>query len=225
MNSSSCDQIIQTLAPERLGAYGKENDAPQLILARYLLNMAICESLYSPLQMAEIALRNSIHRELSIHFDTPEWFWVPKSQTIWQARKVREAKELIESKAKPATAGRIVAELSFGYWTSFFNKAHASSGIGHRLANKVFMHAPRRQRNLKTLDQRWKRIRDLRNRVFHHERILHWADLDKQHTDILEAIEWMSPELAELSNTLDRFTQTRHAGLKPWMQKLSFDSV
>ena len=59
MNSSGYDQIIQTLAPERLGAYGTDSDQPQLILARYLLNMALCESLYSPLQMAEIALRNS----------------------------------------------------------------------------------------------------------------------------------------------------------------------
>jgi hypothetical protein len=221
MNSSCYDQIIQTLAPERLGAYGTDNDEPQLILARYLLNMALCESLYSPLQMAEIALRNSIHRELSIHFDTTEWFKDPKSQTAWQARKVHEAQELLKSKSKPTTAGRIVAELSFGYWTSFFNKAHASSGIGHRLANKVFIHAPRRQRNLKTLDQRWKRIRDLRNRVFHHERILHWADLDKQHSEILEAIHWISPELAELSKTLDRYTQTRQAGLKPWIDSLN----
>jgi hypothetical protein len=221
MNSSFYDQITQTLAPERLSAYGADDDNPQLILARYLLNMALCESLYSPLQMAEIALRNSIHRELSIHFDTPEWFLESKSQTTWQARKVREAKELLKSKAKPATAGRIVAELSFGYWTSFFNKAHASSGIGHRLASKVFIHAPRRQRNLKTLDQRWKRIRDLRNRVFHHERILHWTNLDEQHAEIIEAIHWISPELAELAKKIDRFSHTRQAGLTPWIQQLS----
>ena len=86
---------------------------------------------------------------------------------------------------------------------------------------KVFIHAPRRQRNMKTLDQRWKRIRDLRNRVFHHERILHWNDLDQQHAEILEAIHWISPELAELAKTLDRYTQTRQAGLKPWIDPLN----
>lgn len=220
MNSSSYDQIIEALAPERLGAYGAGNEEPQLILARYLLNMALCESLYSPLQMAEIALRNGIHRELSTHFGTDEWFLDPKSQTTWQAKKVCEAVELLKSKAKPRTAGRIVAELSFGYWTSFFNKAHASSGIGHRLASKVFTHAPRRQRNLKTLDQRWKRIRDLRNRVFHHERILHWKDLDQQHAELIEAIDWISPELAELAKTLDHYTEIRQSGLNRWLQHL-----
>ncbi|MEI7910066.1 MAG: hypothetical protein WCK77_10555 [Verrucomicrobiota bacterium] len=34
------------------------------------------------------------------------------------------------------------------------------------------------------MDQRWKRIRDLRNRVFHHERIIHWTDLPSQHAAI-----------------------------------------
>tara|TARA_B110001469_G_C9599443_1_gene297784 strand:- start:122 stop:790 length:669 start_codon:yes stop_codon:yes gene_type:complete len=221
MNPNFYDQLKQTLAPERLDAYGSENDAPELILARYLLNMALCESLYSPLQMAEIALRNGIHRELSTHFKTAEWFRNQVSQTAWQLRKVKEAEEMLRAKAKPVTSGRIVAEMNFGYWTSYFNKAHAGSGLGHLLASKVFIHAPRRQRNMKTLDQRWKRIRDLRNRVFHHERILHWNDLDQQHAEILEAIHWISPELAELSKTLDRYTQTRQAGLKPWIDQLN----
>ncbi|MDQ8209146.1 hypothetical protein QEH52_16590 [Coraliomargarita sp. SDUM461003] len=98
MNSSGYDQISPELAPERLGAYGTDSDQPQLILARYLLNMALCESLYSPLQMAEIG---------------------------------------------------------------------------------------------------------------------------QQHSEILEAIHWISPKLAELSKTLDRYTQTRQAGLKPWIDQIN----
>jgi len=34
-------------------------------LARYLLNVALCESLYAPLHLCEIGLRNAIHRELT----------------------------------------------------------------------------------------------------------------------------------------------------------------
>ena len=37
---------------------------PCATLARYLLNMALCESLYSPLQLCEIALRNAMNEEL-----------------------------------------------------------------------------------------------------------------------------------------------------------------
>ena len=42
--------------------------------------------------------------------------------------------------------------------------------------------------------------RDLRNRVFHHERILHWQDLTRM---------------------LDQFSQTRTAGIRPWREKLT----
>lgn len=113
MNPAVYNQLKQTLAPERLDAYGSEDDAAELILARYLLNMALCESLYSPLQMAEIALRNGIHRELSTHFKTAEWFRNQASQTAWQIQKVKEAEGLLKAKAKPVTSGRIVAEMNF----------------------------------------------------------------------------------------------------------------
>jgi len=36
-------------------------------------------------------------------------------------------------------------------------------------------------------------VRALRNRVFHHERIVHWKDLDAQHDLILQIIGWINP--------------------------------
>ena len=63
-------------------------------------------------------------------------------------------------------------------------------------------------------------LRDLRNRVFHHERILHWGDLDQRHQAISEIIKWMSPELPKLNNPLDRFASIRKSGLGPWADNL-----
>ena len=73
---------------------------------------------------------------------------------------------------------------------------------------------------MKKLDARWKRIRDLRNRVFHHERIIHWTDLDAQHAAILEVTGWISPELCAVASVLDRFTAIRQQGLQPWLEKI-----
>jgi hypothetical protein len=70
------------------------------------------------------------------------------------------------------------------------------------------------------LDRRWKDIRDLCNRVFHHERILHWRDLDQRHQSILHVIDWMSPELNSFTAALDRFATIRLAGLKPWTNQI-----
>jgi len=61
MNHNFFQPLEAILAPERLDAYRQDGVPPATTLARYLWNMALCESLYPPLQMAEIALRNSLH--------------------------------------------------------------------------------------------------------------------------------------------------------------------
>ncbi|MFM2243217.1 MAG: hypothetical protein RLZ97_2072, partial [Verrucomicrobiota bacterium] len=204
-----------------IDAYRQDGVDPKLTLARYMLNMALSESLYPTLQFAEIALRNAVHREVTARCGTDAWYDSPQSRlTPWQQDKVTEAKATLRRNRKPLTPGRIVAELTFGFWTGFFNNPHARTGIGAFLSRKAFRHAPASEQYQAKLDRRWQDIRDLRNRVFHHERILHWRDLDARHQAILEIVSWMSPELHDLANSLDRFAALRMAGLKPWLSKL-----
>ena len=59
MNPAFFQQVETILAPERLGAYRQDGATPATTLARYLLNMALCEALYSPLQFAEVVFRLS----------------------------------------------------------------------------------------------------------------------------------------------------------------------
>jgi hypothetical protein len=221
MNPAFFQQIEAILHTERIDAYRNDGAVPQLTLARYMLNMALSESLYPTLQFSEIALRNAVHRELSVRCGTNAWYDSPQARlTSWQQDKVTEAKTTLGRNRKPLTPGRIVAELTFGFWTGFFNNAHARTGIGAFLSRSVFPHAPATEQYQAKLDQRWLAIRDLRNRVFHHERILHWRDLDARHQAILEILFWMSPELHDLANAIDRFASLRQAGLKPWLAKL-----
>lgn len=221
MNATFFQQIEAILHTERIDAYRQDGAAPALTLARYMLNMALSESLYPTLQFAEIALRNAVHRELTARCGTDAWYDSPRARlTSWQQDKVTEAKDTLRRNRKPLTSGRIVAELTFGFWTGFFNNPHARTGVGAFLSRKAFPHARASEQYLTKLDRRWQDIRDLRNRVFHHERILHWKDLDARHQAILEIIAWMSPELHDLANALDRFAAIRRAGLKPWLSKL-----
>ena len=76
------------------------------------------------------------------------------------------------------------------------------------------MHKP------KQLKQNLDRIRDLRNRIFHHERVIHWKDLGDKHALMLEVIRWSSTDLHKLAQTLDRFTEIHSAGIEPWKAKL-----
>ncbi len=220
MNPAFFQSLETILAPERLDAYRQDRVPPATTLARYLWNMALCESLYSPLQMAEIALRNSLHQFLTARCQTTAWYDLITGLPQWQMDQLADARQKLAANGKVITPGRMVAELHFGFWTGFFNKAHARTGLGHALAGQALPHAPRAERDLRKLDARWKRIRDLRNRVFHHERIIHWTDLDAQHTAILEVIRWTSPELQQMAVVLDRFTTIRQQGLDPWLDKI-----
>lgn len=221
MNPAFFQQIEGILHAERIDAYRRDGADPTLTLGRYTLNMALSESLYPALQFAEVALRNAIHQAMTTRCGTDAWYDKRAARlTQWQIAQIADAKASLTKHGKAVNPGRMVAELNFGFWTGFFNKAHGQTGIGHYLASAIFPHAPLPEQNLNKLGIRWRNIRDLRNRVFHHERILHWRDIDARHQAILEIISWISPELHDLAKALDRFASLRKAGLKPWLDKL-----
>ena len=221
MNPAFFQQIEGILHAERIDAYRQDGADPVLTLGRYTLNMALSESLYPALQFAEVALRNAIHQAMTARCRTGAWYDTPAARlTQWQINQIAEAKSSLTKHRKSIIPGRMVAELNFGFWTGFFNKAHGQTGIGHYLASTIYPHAPLAEQNLNKLGVRWQNIRDLRNRVFHHERILHWKDIAARHHAILEVISWISQELHDLAGALDRFASLRKAGLKPWITKL-----
>jgi hypothetical protein len=219
-------QVEALFSTERLAAYavaqGGVAPDPCATLARYLLNMALCESLYSPLQIGEIALRNAIHSHLTHLFGREDWYDAPRFQlTPWATDEVSKAKGKIAKTRKPVTAGRVVAELQFGFWTSLF-EAHYEQRTPFLPGGikAVFRHLPKSLHHRKDRKNDLENIRQLRNRVFHHERIVHWQDLDARHERLLEVIGWISPALRQMAEALDRFKAVRAGGLKPWMDKL-----
>jgi hypothetical protein len=217
------DHVQRAFSGERLEAYGDSTVAPSLVLGRYLLNLALCESLYSPLQLCEVALRNSLHAHLSARCARPDWYDSASfSLTPWASEEVDKAREKITKSNRPLTPGRVIAELQFGFWTSLF-EAHYEERGGYLPAGirAVFPHMPKSLHNRKGIKRDLEAIRTLRNRVFHHERIVHFTDLDAQHARILDVIGWIRPEVLELARALDRFSIIRREGLNPWLAKLA----
>ena len=74
MKSEIFRQIEQHLNSERLNAYRRDGADDATTLARYLSNMALCETLYGPLQMAEVTLRNALHTSLTAKTGTDTWY-------------------------------------------------------------------------------------------------------------------------------------------------------
>ena len=128
MQVNFSDQLRRAISHERLDAYcqhGSSNDDAELF-AHYAWNMALSESLYTPLQCLEVSLRNSVHDAATAHFKTDIWFDLPGLLSSQEMNKVQEAKNTLVKSKKPLDAGRIIPELTFGFWTSLFARWHCS---------------------------------------------------------------------------------------------------
>ncbi|MGH2390669.1 MAG: hypothetical protein ACRDIE_20910 [Chloroflexota bacterium] len=208
-------------SPERLGTYRRAGDDDAAVLARYLWNTLLSEALYPTLQSLELALRNSLHTIVARTYGRADWY--DDTPAILQARQqnmVADAKAKLQAAGKPFTAGRVVAELPFGFWTSLFNVYYETKGssdprLWPRLLIAVFPHMPRRIRTRRTISRTFDSVRHLRNRVFHHEPVWNNTRLLQQHREVLEAIRWISPDLHEAVGLIDRFPTTYADGVRP----------
>lgn len=119
----------------------------------------------------------------------------------FQIDKITEARNSILRERKEVTAGKIISELSFGFWTSLLDSRFEQTLWKNiRLA---FPNCPKTIRQRKTMSSKFNGVRKLRNRIFHHEPIS-WnlkALLDYQ-SEIIQGIDWLDKNLIEWSNDL-----------------------
>ncbi len=121
------EKIKQAISLERLQGYhnriahkfGQCSDID--IYVYYNWNTAISASLYCSLQALEVSLRNTIHNNVSIYFKNSNWFEDPSILDQKTRDFVSAAKSVLINQKKNLSAGRVLAELSFGFWTSLFN--------------------------------------------------------------------------------------------------------
>ena len=156
---------------ERLQPYLHDAGGDKLKALRlYERNTQLSEALYGPLQGLEIVWRNALHIQLTKKFGQ-QWFDELKKQNLLDFEpldKIQVVKDRLKRTGKAETPGRIVAELSFGFWTSLCSKRYmADLWIG--CLNKPFLGKKiGRAEIFQQLDD----TRQLRNRAAHHEPIL-----------------------------------------------------
>ena len=189
------------------------------LLPRYVWNMALSEALYPTLQALEIALRNRINEAAAVEFDDPWWLERTPLMNPRELASVTTVKAELTRRGKPVEVGRVVAELTFGFWTSLFDRRYERV-LWPKLLRSAFPWMPRRQRTRQELSRRFTAIRHLRNRVFHHEPIWHWRDLAQQHTGLVDVLGWMNPEFRDLTVLLDRFPMVYGEGVDGYERRL-----
>ena len=197
------ENLEKLLSAKRIETYYKlfKGDKTKAI-EYYQLNTKISEAFYPMLANLEIVLRNSVHQSFSIRFKTENWFEILDFQEL--VDQVNIAKSKITKNRQQLSCDKIVAELTFGFWTSLFNKQYA------KLFWRPLMFA------LKELDNKHKdrdkiayklnQVRKFRNRIFHYEPICNdLLALKVNHNNIIDLLNWLDKDLLDWTLTIENF--------------------
>jgi hypothetical protein len=194
---------LYTLAPDRFDAYRRPQDVDELDpISRYAWNIDVSKALHPKLHVLEIAFRNQLHNSLTALYGAT-WYDNPGLLRPRQRDEVSSSKDKLTSASKPHSPGRVIAGLSFGFWTALYSPRYDFS-IGRRTVQSVFPHysgSAHLERSL--IAPMLNDIRKLRNRVSHFEHIAFDPQLPRYHREISDLIAWMNPQMADLSDIGD----------------------
>ena len=199
------------LSQVRLDSYRSpvSPDDDMEMLTNYFWDIDLAESLVPSIHAVELAVRNSIHAVLTTEYGTAMWFYKPGLLRAPQLEMLASGLEKLSRKKVDATSDRIVGALMFGFWVSLLTGPYEQviwQPDGYRRLYAAFPHASPMTR--KQVHTHLDKIRELRNRVFHHEDIWSRRDLKSEHTQIHEAIRWISPTLHKAIHAVDNFQTT-----------------
>ncbi len=194
--------IEKYLSSERLAAYFALAQGNRLFAIQlYERNTELSEALYGVIQGLEVTLRNSIHNLMTRELGKDNWYEHIVLEPP-ELASLQEAREKITRKHYKITPPRMVAELTFGFWVRLTASVYEKT-IWVKHLHKMFpIRLPRKQ-----LFQRLDAIKQLRNRIAHHEQIIARRDLPKEYGDTLEAIKWMSPVMETWVRSTNCFPQ------------------
>lgn len=203
------------LSPARLSRYLSYASGDRArAIALYEWNAQVSAALHRDLAHLEVALRNAYDAAASAHWTGPGHYWLLDDADRVFARVLRtkhtyragqRVKYQVDINQKPrelvaravrdaggprATAGKVVAELNFGFWRYLSSSAHEKT-----LWVPLLHHAFPQRTKRTDIDARVGRLHAVRNRVAHHEPLLQ-EDLEARLADLLTVAGQLHPQLA-----------------------------
>ena len=163
-------------------------------------NQRLSGSILSDIAHVEVALRNVISDFLNRRFCVPEGslHWLSdETNSLGKIGGIAFRSRVRDAQASASLGGRepsfddVIAELSLGFWLNFLSGTYQ-----HLHGDLVTVFVGAKNRNLRQMRQVGSRLRNLRNRVAHHHRIIH-RDLDVDWRDIVTFANFIDPRLRE----------------------------
>lgn len=175
-------------------------------IIHYKVNIEVSESFYPLLSVFEVALRNSINRELIAYFKTDDWFLHLAPITGLKAlnQEITKAQRLITKRGESINASKIVAELTLGFWVRLFNAEYVN--ILWKDLRRSFPNMLKQERKRHNVSSSLNKIRNFRNRIFHQESITwNFEFLEQIHFELYKVLGWLNKDLPDFVNPIDRF--------------------
>lgn len=205
MNKQYLQKVFST---ERIQRYFDHHGDEDRAVRHYYVNLYLSESFYPVLSILEVALRNSINRELSTMFGSSDWYlrFSAVSGLKDLNREITLAISHITKRGESVNASKVVAELTLGFWVRLFNVEYELVLWKDLRRSFPFMPKPDRKRH--NVSAPLNKIRNFRNRVYHNEPIAwNFSYLKDMHKEIHTVLGWLNKDLPVFATPLDRLPQ------------------
>jgi hypothetical protein len=216
-------ELQRVVSQPRLEVYlGAANGDKRRAVRLYEWNVMTAGAALSALAMVEVVLRNVTHVRIhdfhsSLHvdsafrwYDEPNWFrgnskgFTPRQ--LEQMTKAKfKAKDPGVGRAARPPEGRIVAELTLGFWRNLYTRAYEHTLWYPALRAGFPFLTARGPAGLEAVSDRFDGIHRIRNRVAHHEPLLNPIQrggsqrpfsIQDFATSSEELLSWIDPKLA-----------------------------
>lgn len=203
------------LSAPRFATYLIEKNGDKLEALRlYQWNLEISSAFFVPLQICEVSIRNSIVAAIEATYGA-NWPWERSFEiSLRNPRYGYSPRRDLKKLHRRPTSGKVVADLKFVFWEKMFTSGH-DSAIWNQHFRTVFPNTDAaktvqvlRSEGFDALDK----IRDLRNRIAHHEPIFN-RNMQDEYDRIRNVIAWRDNTAADWVDKIQ--TVTAKIPLKP----------
>jgi hypothetical protein len=204
MSASSMAWMRKAFSVPRLNAYAQATHYDMAAAERlYWWNIEVSGAFYGPLHCLEVVLRNALHDQLRTTFARDDW-WAAVPLQRHGVRMVAEAQGKCSRRGRRlVSADDVVAELSFGFWTSLLSNNRHSRYDRQLWVPCLHRAFPCFRGQRRDLHDQMESTRLLRNRIMHHEPV-HHRDLAADHQKIYRLIGYIDVTAAKTALGMDR---------------------
>lgn len=218
--------ILVLLSPERLFALTALTGSTRTAIELHQQTLDLNAELMTVTASIELALRNTVDKNLTAYFGTPGWLSHPPAPFQWKAIENNNAKKVLDSARRAAYSklsqadkaqldlrafpngrppntshlkravrrreqiavsdGKIIAETTLYFWKRLYS-AHYEQTLWRTTLKKTF---PNKKTKRAAVAERLEALYQSRNRLAHHEPVLH-----KRFEDCVASIAFVSENL------------------------------